>query len=200
MSLSSIAGPHRRRLAMTAILTHLNETRAAVLAAAQAAYLAEHGVPAAFPPAGPVLPQCVMDDPRDIGFNPAPNARPDILRRLSLMSGTGRPGQLLDANADEPTHQLDLEWMIIVPAEYNNEDGIEFGTNILDRGIWEIEFILAPLRQSGLTASPDVADVSQAISFDFASIDFQSFDIGDHVAHAAYISLDLTLDAVSVLS
>jgi len=200
MSLSSQPGPHKRRPAMTALQTHLNAGRNTALATAQADYLAEHGELVDFPPSGPVLPSCVMDDPRDLDFNPTPNKKPRILRRLSLMSGTGRPGQLLDANADEPTHQVDLEWMIIVPAEYNIKYGIQYGTDILDRGVWEIETILAPLRQSGLTASPAEVNVSRAISFDFASVDFQTFDIGDHVAHAAYVSLDLTLDAVSVLS
>jgi len=192
-------GTQKRRPVMDAVAEHLNATRDANLDAARAAYLDANGESVAYPVDGPVLPECRVDDPTDVDFDTPPNKAPDVLRRLAVMSGAGRPGQVLNADDDEPTHEFDLEWLIIVPAQYLTADPA-FGRGILDRGVAEIETILAPLRLTGLTDSPETPTKLTAVSFDFAGVDFQTFDIGDHVALAAYISLEAVLDARSVLS
>ncbi|WP_427452177.1 hypothetical protein [Litorimonas sp. WD9-15] len=188
--------------ALTAIQSHLDAARLAALTAARDAFLLEHGKSVEFPPDGPVLPTCRVDDPTDLDFEQGrgPNGEPRLIRRLAVMSGQARPGELLNADADEPTHQFDLEWMLIVPSELHAKHGPDFGPTILRRGLHEIEAVLAPMRQTGLPVSPEAPTIAAASAFDFGGLDVQSFDLGDHTAFAAYLSLDCWLDARSVLS
>lgn len=201
LSLSAAAGLHTRRGALQAIAAHLNTARESALMAAQAAYQSEHGVSVDFPPKGPVLPLCIIDDPVDDTFDQTPDTAPKILRRLSLISGGVRKGQLMSAEMDEPVHAHELEWIIIVPAEYN----LKIAHDIFDRGITEIESVIAPLRHSGLTPipqimAPDIMAASSAISFDFLNVEYLTFDLGDHRAFSATIAIELILDAISILS
>jgi len=194
--LASTPGTQTLWGALCAVRDHLNITRETALTAARAAYQAKHGQSVDYPPEGPVLPSCVIDDPTDDEFDPKPNADPKIIRRLSLISATARQGELLDAQVDEPQHNDELEWVIICPAQYT----LEQCQDIFRRGIAEIEAVLAPLRYSGLTPRPDVTDQRQAISFNFPNAERLAFDVGEHRAFAIAISLDFTLNAVSCLS
>ena len=199
-ALSAAAGQHSRRGALQAIAAHLNTARNAALSAAQTAYHAEHGVTVDFPPNGPVLPFCVIDDPIDDVLDQDPDGLPKIMRRLSLISGGVRQGAIISNEMDEPIHNHELEWVIIVPAQYS----LDMAHDIFDRGLSEIESVIAALRHSGLTPHPQItADPiapSSAISFDYSNVEYLTFDLGDHRAFSATIAIELILDAVSIIS
>lgn len=202
-ALSSAPPAHSRMSALMAIAGHLNTARQVALSEAQSAYRAEYGRDVDFPPLGPVLPICLVDDPVDDVLDQTPDAKPKILRRLSLISGSARKGQIVSNDMDEPIHNHELEWVIISPAEYS----LATVQSIFSRGIKEIETILSPLRYSGLIPSSispsetvDAPRPSSAISFEFQNVEYLAFDLGDHRAFSATISIELILDAISILS
>lgn len=199
-ALSAISGAHSRRGALRAIAAHLNTAREAALSIAQAAFHAEHGRWVDFPPNGPVLPFCVIDDPVDDVLDQGPDGKPKIMRRLSLISGGVRQGAIISNAMDEPIHNHELEWVIIVPAQYD----LDMAHDIFYRGLSEIDTTFAGLRHSGLTPHPQItADPiapSSAISFDYPNVEYLTFDLGDHRAFSATIALELILDALSILS
>lgn len=190
IGLAAHAATQTRSAALTAIVTALNTARQTSLDAARADYVAQHGTVAPnFPKNGPVLPECALNDPRDIQTDQSsPNTKPKLRRRLTLFSGKANPGRVFDRDTSEPVHLPQLEFMLIVPAHVPIADW----QAVHDAGLHEIENALLPLTGSGLPG---------ALTFALGNLDFYFDDLGDHgLMAAAFLDLDMTLDARSVLS
>lgn len=196
MSINPVSSRQTRLGALTAIQTHLDSARDAALEMARAAHFAATGRHVDYPEDGPVCPSCDIDDSSDVTFETKSDVNPTILRRLGIVSTSARRGDIVNAGFDEPSHNHELEWVVVSPNQY----GHNTGRNIFNRGIAEIEAVLAPLRDSHLTHSPEAGSPQAALSFDFPNAEFLTFDLGEHFAFSASITLELTLDALSVLS
>ena len=184
--------------ALEGIITFLDNYRAQALEQARQDYIAEHGqwnadqeVDGQFYPAnGPTIPSCALDDPSDIRF-----VEGRIYRRLTLYRDNVRALQYVGGNSGgEPEHVHQLEWTVLAA---NSE--AESRKAVFEGGIKDIEQALVPLIGSYLK-DPEDSNKNLAISFTIPSVDYQTHDVGDHTVQAAFIALQFTLNAPSVLS
>lgn len=138
-----------------------------------------------------VLPNCELDTAFDW-----PGIPGEILRGLGVLSGGAQPQTQFSGDGVEAGHKFIIEWMVIVPTEKD-----ELRLPIYNAGIAEIEQVLC--NNPGLP-NPDLAPpddtAATVIAFEISDFTTVHQNYGDVLANAAYITLNVILDAQTILS